>query len=370
MSKLGDYLESLYSRPDEMPVPIEASINEWQDQKIADEATGNRKSIGKPAASAEQKLPGLSFTSNATIRLPKYAHVETERHGHDEKQKTLLVMNPYQWHFEKDDGSVVTDDSGPERCPYNNDVCKHFDGAFIRKIFNSLRLEELGEISFLDRACVRFRGTLRTGDRLWPHWLPKGADFYEFVGEISTGYLFSLASFSNEKLFEKQEVTKIKELEKLDNSMFAYKAKDPNVKFLKDQNKHYQTAAAAQNDVGFTVFVPTKLPFGENVREHFHVHQQTQEDAPIVFSMYSDFEVKKHLSIQQSTQRGKDHDSYQWQTIEHSGMSIKISDPGEEGMRLISIEKDGTFIGIMTELPRELSLEIAATMVPCNSQKM
>lgn len=61
---------------------------------------------------------------------------------------------------------------------------------------------------------------------------------------------------------------------------------------------------------------------------------------------------------------GFGHESMEWETVSRNGRAMEISDPGEEGERLVRLTHLGTHVEITSDLPREQLLDLAATLGP------
>src|SRR5205823_4712044 len=99
--------------------------------------------------------------------------------------ESLLIVNGDRWwqrdhqgHVETDE--VIQDRTQRRRQPQLTDFERHFSHASLREFFVALTLESLGEARVAERDCIGIRAIPRPGGRLWPHWLPSGADEYEF----------------------------------------------------------------------------------------------------------------------------------------------------------------------------------------------
>src|SRR5207247_11038865 len=97
---------------------------------------------------------------------------------------------------------------------------RHFDHATLRQFFESLALEATGSVQRAGRECIRVRAVLHPGSRVWPHWLPCGADEYEFHADPEQGVLLTIIGRYRGEVFEVHEVTDVACDEPLDIGLF------------------------------------------------------------------------------------------------------------------------------------------------------
>ncbi len=81
--------------------------------------------------------------------------------------------------------------------------------------------------------------------------------------------------------------------------------------------------------------------------------------------MYRGAAGYEHLSLNQSATPDREESNLEWESVVLPAMTVRISDPGEQGMRIITLVKDGTHISLMTDLGRALALDIASSLAPC-----
>jgi hypothetical protein len=365
MSQLGAYLESLFSAPAEMSGVVEATIVDWRDEEVFDAARVRHQRAGKALPAPGKKTRGIKSCTSAQLLLPKYARVSEEIIGQENTAKTLLVLNPYQWHFVDRHQTIFHDDSGSERCLYLTDVQRHFDRSFIRQFIMSLRLENARSETYLERDCVQFRGYKRNDNRLWPHWLPGYADYYEFIGDTSNGFLYLIAGMLNDDVFEKYEVTSVHYDCEFNKDTFTFSGDSSKALNPFSQHKDYSTVEDAQLDVDFVIFKPEFVPDFQSKRTHIHVHGGIGHKKQIAMLSYFDYSTHKMLLIQQSATADKQENEYEWEQISEGGTVFKISDPRDEGQLLIHLVKSETYILITTDFPRAIAIQVASSLKPC-----
>src|SRR5437762_218857 len=72
-----------------------------------------------------------------------------------------------------------------------------------------LRWKTRATVQTAGHECVRVRAVLRSGARLWPHWLPFGADEYEFHVQPERGVMLAVIARFGGEVFETSVVTQV-----------------------------------------------------------------------------------------------------------------------------------------------------------------
>src|SRR5262249_14605980 len=120
-------------------------------------------------------------------------------------------------------------ESGTGECvsSHRTDIERHFDPKLIRDIFAGLILEGRSTVQTAGRDCVRLHAMLRPGGRVWPHWLPREADEFEFHADCERSILLALSASYQGKTFWTSEVIDLHFDEPLTDDLFKYTPK-PN----------------------------------------------------------------------------------------------------------------------------------------------
>lgn len=277
---------------------------------------------------------------------------------------SLIVVNGEQWWQRNHNGLVKTNDAGNSRpAPDQIDLDRHFSVSMLREFFVSLDLEQVGSVSTAGRSCVRLRATLREGARLWPHWLPHGADEYELHADLERGVLLYIGGRSAGKLFETCEVTEIAFDEMLDEALFTYAPADGEAPVSAGPIMERMSLQAAAARAPFVVLAPAGPPeLAEAMSEvMYHPPESDSQHARLTLG----FRGKGMLWITQANVADPSHARLEWEVFERQGKRLSLSDPGDGiGMRMLALEQQGTHVTIMSELDREQVIAIACALTP------
>ena len=194
MSELGRFLEVVYGPQDAFRT-VQGTLHHWCNKDVADAASAEARAIGRRKLQAPGETPKI-HSSHATffLALPDRLRVEKQAIRDEKAVTSLVVVNRERWWSRDVHGRVETAElkassRGGEYAPGWNDVERHFCSASLREYFVSLALEPIGSIHTSGRPCVRLRAVRRAKGLLWPHWLPNGADEYEFHADAERGAL-------------------------------------------------------------------------------------------------------------------------------------------------------------------------------------
>jgi hypothetical protein len=284
----------------------------------------------------------------------------------EEIETCLTVTDGDKWTTRDSEGHVESGTVAKRRGLANQtDAEKHFDPAMIREFFKNLALELAGTTRTANRECIRVRGVLRPEGRLWPHWLPKEADEYEFHVDSERGLLLSLISKRDGQAFEIDEVLEIIYDEKIDDGLFSYSpAVGEQLRQPIPVAEHLTLEAAAAR-VPFTVLVPTRIPGSGRhqlmVTRHPARRKSPQESLWIAYMHSDQFDC---LWLHETATICADHDEYEWEQIEKDGRELMISDPGATGGRKIYLMQEGTHVEIDSDLDRDRLIDLALSLRP------
>ncbi|HEV3146274.1 MAG TPA: hypothetical protein VGZ47_20470, partial [Gemmataceae bacterium] len=294
MSKLGDFLEAVYGKEQRFTT-VRAAIRQWRNRDLADNALGGNRTV-----SGRRRVQPVSTSSveeldvSIWLALPDRARIERRRGG---QFVDLTVVNSIEWWKRDHEGHVETSGKGKRSSPSLSDAERHFDRKSLREFFVELDLEQVGVTETAGQDCVRIRATPRPDGSLWPHWLPYGADEYEFRADPAHGALLSIIAHCNGEMFERSEVSEVAFNESLDPFLFHYTPEPGEQVRLADPIVVHLTLDAAIAQMPFTGLVPTRLP------DPGHVQMHVMYDPPSLRSprsqltiMYSWFDAHEHVS--------------------------------------------------------------------------
>src|SRR5262249_29798657 len=152
--------------------------------------------VGKKATG---HAPAIQETSlSIWISPPRRFRIEKSYKSEEQLERSLIVVNGDRWWSRDHQGHVETNDASQQQAqrrptPGLIDIERHFDQALLREYFVGLSLQQTGSVQTAGRSCIQLRAVPRPGAQLWPHWLPYGADEYEFHADLERGILLYVA---------------------------------------------------------------------------------------------------------------------------------------------------------------------------------
>lgn len=375
MSKLGEVLETLFG-PNFPYDTIRAEVKHWRNFDVRANAASESGVLGGRRKPSLDKDPSsIPRIANATLKVwisrPSRVRIETTREFQGKVETFLTVTDGDKWATRDSEGHVESGSSA-KRKPHANltDAEKHFDPVMIREFFKNLALELVGTVRTANRNCIRVRAVLRSEGRLWPHWLPKAAEEYEFHVDSERGLLLALISKRDGQAFEIDEVLDISYDEKIDSGLFSYSPAVGEQLREPIPVAEHLTLEAAVARVPFTVLIPDRIP-GSGRHQLIIVRHPARLDSPReslwISCMHSD--EFDRLWIRESETVGSDHDEYEWERIEKDGRHLLISDPGATGKRKIYLMQEGTHVEIDSDLDRDRLIELALSLRPASEAR-
>ena len=100
------------------------------------------------------------------------------------------------------------------------DSDRHFAPDMILGFFQYLALVPTGLSQIVGRTCVRLRATPRPGVVIWPHWLPFGAEEYEFYAEPERAVLLAIIARYGGRVFDTRRIISLDYDGLIDRSLF------------------------------------------------------------------------------------------------------------------------------------------------------
>jgi hypothetical protein len=367
MGMLGDFLEALYGPADRFRT-ARAVIHQWSDCHLAEQVAaechpaGRKKAVKAPQASRR--------VSETDIRIwidgPSRVRVEETRRAGGRAESSLTVVGDDRWWKRDHQGHVEVGEPAAGPCgrrsgPGLSGAEMHFSPANLRQYFVALGLTAAGSVRTAGRECVRVRAVPLPSGLLWSHWLPYGADEYEFQADPERAVLLFISGAYRGAVFETHEVREVAFDERLDPGLFTY---EPG---LGEQVRpaapiEHLSLAAAVARVQFTVLVPAKVPDGfDGPLEAIYHSPRVNGGRPNLTLMYMG---DGSLWLDQSDTPAA-LDKYEWEAVERGGRRIEISDPGPgSGARMARLEYLGTHVDIRSDLDRDQLLDMAASLTP------
>jgi outer membrane lipoprotein-sorting protein len=226
-----------------------------------------RRKVGKEATGHAPTIQEASLS--IWISPPGRFRIEKNDKSEEQLEPSLIVVNGDQWRNRDHQGHVETSEASQQQgrqrpTPDLTDIERHFDQASLREYFVGLSLQQLGSAQTAGRSCIRLRAVPRPDAHLWPHWLPHGADEYEFHADPERGILLYVAGRYSGEVFEISEVLQVAFDEPLDDGLFTYTPRRGEQVRPADPIVEHLTLQAAVARIPFTVLVPVRLPDSEH----------------------------------------------------------------------------------------------------------
>jgi hypothetical protein len=367
MGEVGDVLEAIH-RVGSRFTNVRATIRQWSNPALGKRANGG----GRPRLQIGRRKivddPPISVSNEAILRVwvesPTKARMEESRKikGHD--VVALRIVNGDQW-VERDWNGHVRTAQGDMQKPFTlTDAERHFDPDLIRQILSQLILEAKGHVNVAGRDCIKLTGIPRAGCLLWPHWIPQGADEYEFHADPERGAILAIHSRFDGEVFGIDEVIDVEFDQALDSGLFTYEPSPgeqvrPAVPVIERL-----TLSQAIQRVPFTVLILGTVLEAEGIilRDVTHFPPGGRRDREQLYLPYNEV----NLHIRQARTPDPEIGDFEWETIEFGGEELRISDPGQGDGKCIAIvlERLGTHVMMYSDLDREKLIRLAMTLVP------
>jgi len=373
MANLGDFLLTVYG-PSQPFQTVRATIRQWEDCELAEGAAG-----GNPEVRNVQRPKGQPAIERPVVReelldiwLQPADRVRLERNGNDPNcplASVVVIHGDHTWERDREGHVEVhvaeSEDESRRTSHIPTDIERHFIRESLREYFVCLDLEALGSVTTCGRDCIRIRAVRHEGSRgqLWPHWLPHGADEYEFHADAERGALLYIAGKHQGRVFEVCEVIEVAYDEPLDDSVFTYELQLGEQIRTPTPTVERMTIEAAASKVPFVVLVPQWLPASiPGVAEVMFHRESKRQPYPSVTILYRG---RRSLWIEQcaTAQVDVELSAPAWDQIELDGKSLAIADAGD-GQLAIAIQLHGSNALIHSDLSREQLIQIATSLSP------
>ncbi len=358
MSDLGDFLETVYG-PTVPFATVRGAIRQWCNREIAEHATGGgRTAIGRRRTGTQAKgsTPALDEASLLFwVKMPDQYRIEKNETTKGRTARSLNIVNREQEWSSNYQGHVET--SKPTG-RFDTDLARHFDHASLREYFVALSLQSVGSAETAGRPCLRLRAVPRRGERLWPHWLPCGADEYELHADTERGVLLYIAGRYKHQVFEVNEVSDVAFDEPIDGDLFSYTPDPSDLVKPAVPIVERLTLEAAVARMPFTVLVPSWVPDAEHNDFELMYHRSRPKSVRAHLALM--YRGDHHLWIDESESAEPELADMEWEQIERDGKQLAISDAG---MRILALEQAGTHVIITSNLDRDRLIQVAASLI-------
>lgn len=369
MSKLGDFLEAVYG-PSEGFETLRASIRHQRRRELAESARSGRPVFGKRKVPEDSPPRPDESLLSVWIELPGRLRIETEQQRGEQSRSTLTVLDGgHSW--TRDDQGHVEEDQASGQKPGRGAAAatvteRHFSHARLRELFGALALEAIGDVRIAGHDCLSVRACPRPGGLLWPHWLPYGADEYEFDVLPARGLVLAIRARHQDTVFEVNEVNEVVFDERLDDGLFRYtpgygeqvRPATPIVERL--------SLEAAVRRMAFPVLIPKEVPDADHAHVEVMYHPpRIPSTRPYLALMYRWDGREQSLWLQEAATVDAELEKLEWETISRNGRELRLSDPDVEGGRRgVALEQAGTHVTIWSDIAREPLLDLASSLVP------
>ncbi len=366
MSALGDFPEAIYGQSDGYRT-LRASLRHWRNRELAEYAGSSRPAIGKrrtpkPAAHGDESLLSV------WIQWPGRLRVETEKRDGESVRSYLAIVDGDRSWVRDDRGRVEESADKAQKISRavasETAVDRHFSHASLREFFVSLALEAVREIRVAGHNCVRLRAQIRPGGRLWPHWLPAGADEYTLDVLPGRGVVLAIEARRDGTVFEVNEVTAVAFDEPLDESLFHYVPTSGDQLRPAEPVVEHLSLDAAVRRVPFVVLLPKEVPDADHVQlEVMFDSSRDPSSPPHLMLMYRWNGRAQSLWLNEAATADPDLEDFDWEPISRHGHEMRLSDPDVAGgRRVVALEQSGTHVTIWSDIAREPLLDLAASL--------
>lgn len=366
MGVLGDVLEKFYD-----PTPtfrtVHALIHHTRTDRPGDGSTRHGIVIGRPR-------PGSKTRGRSTETLsiwavpPERLRIETSRASDEHRVRTIEVMNGDDAWNRHADGTVEKGRRGCRRTQARlslpTEYERHFDRDLIRQFFAALTLQSKGTTHLAGRECVRIRAIQVPGTQLWPHWLAWDADEFELAIDAERAVLLSILGVAAGEVVESHEVFEVSFDGEFDDSLFAYEPELNESVIPLSPTVERVSWDGARAKAPFKVLTPVRLPERERIQCDVMYHT-TAPDNPVEYLsiQYRGGTTFQHLWITERAVRDAEMEAaLEWDRQAFGNRHFDVSDPGaDEGLRVIAFEQDGTHVCVVSDLPIDSLLDLAAS---------
>ncbi len=365
MSELGGFLEAVYGSATHF-FSVRARLRHWRSQVLAEMARNSKRVWGRKKGGTMSKPTIREVNTSVWLSPPNRVRMEKHIQAGRKSEYSLVIADGNRWSIRDGQGHVQVSDPDQEGGPPGlTRISAHFDQRFLRELLGHLALESFGVVNTARRSCVRLRAAARPGARLWSHWLPYGADEYEFHADPERGVVLFIAARFKGQVYDVSEVVEVAFDEPLDDALFAYAPVCGEQIRPAESVIEVLSLDGAIARMPFTVLVPTRLPSQETARV-FEVTYCRPRGPSGRGSLTITYLTKPSVWIEQSGEPNPELDKYEWEPIEYQAKRMAVSDAGT-GTRVLTLVQDGTYVKVWSELDREQLIDITASLVPAHT---
>ena len=235
MSKLGDFLEAVYGIPDRFAT-VRATVRYWREELYAAVASDNH--AAQMAARTGHAVPQTQqgyWTPDSGPRVYE-AEVGVWLAGRDRGREEVRPISGTHWGPQVvivngvrswfDTAGVIRRRTAHREAGCLSRADRHFGRHFIRQLFQSLDLEEIGTVEVAGHECIRLRAVPIPEHHLWSHWFPHGGQEYELHVDPERAAILAIIARVEEGVFETNEVIAVAYDDPLDDALFTIPGPD------------------------------------------------------------------------------------------------------------------------------------------------
>lgn len=304
--------------------------------------------------------------------LPDKIRIETTSENEGRSESTIEIVNGESTWNRHADGTIEKGPRasrsrrGQEVRSLPTEFQRHFDRGLLRRCFAALTLEFMGTCRVAGYECLKIQAREIPEGQLWPHWLSFNANEFEFAANVERGALLSIKAMVGGEIVETYEVLEATFDGKIDNSLFVYQPEvNERVQAAVPVSERITLEAAAIR-APFTVLRPGYLPSREQT--HFDAMYHPQRPGAATESLtifYERGDSYQSLWVDQRGEGDMEQQHLEWDELLVEGQRMEISDPyPEEGLRVLSCQRENTFVTIISDLPRDELIKIALSLRP------
>lgn len=371
VTRLGDFLQAVYAG--EAPfLTARATIRTWCNESLEEyggqrrERAGRRKVsvVGKPTAAPEIEESRFQVWIDGPERL----RIERLREDEGAGPASYLVVNGNAWWGRDRRQQVrvgeVDVTHGRRMAPGGTQIINDLlNRENMLEYLAALDLEFVANEVMTGREAVRFRAR-RRGDKdgIWPHWLSKCAEEFEFVGDPARGLLLRITEFCEGEVLKVREVLDAEFDLPMDDNLFVGPPEGGQRETESPLKSLNLTLEEAAQRTPFVLLAPPR----ERKVDHLHVAVIKDEEnsggvaACVFFSIGG-----QSVILRESEVPSHELDEFEWEEMEHAGQKLLVSDPSEADAEcVVALEKLGTHVMITSEMERGALLELAVSLSP------
>ncbi len=385
MSELGDLLELMHDARNRWRT-VRATVRRWRHHKLSELAWKRYEERASRAGSTTTIALQYAFGSGDAEPEPETSESITrvwidgerarEEHDGDWGPRLGVRVGDVWWSYDEHSGAISNQQTPEVRSGIGEELRRFLDPT---RLMGALDFELLGRITLAGRPAIRIRALARDAGA-GPEWepmidLPLGADVYEIVLDEERGVLLKLAAQVDGQEFNVIEVAEIGFDEEFPPETFVFEA--PPGETIRNAGEHWIPRALAieeaQREAPFTVWIPSKLDAGWQMRVHY-LPRRERPPVPASVSIHYYRPGATHQFTLHETAVGEGEDPFgaDWRPLERHGEKLRVWEPEEGRGQMpsqVQVERDGTHVTFhSSDLSLDAMLELVDVLVVAPSE--